>query len=996
MLASQTGRRAPKILCLVVVATGVLVLMGWYFKLTRLKSVLPGLATVKPNTALGFIALGFAVYLLSGNRGILKRDLFHVFTHLRVKLSFLFCLLTASTLAGLTLTEYFFHFDFGIDELLFKDPQSTLFPGRMSPITAANFLILCVAILCAATQSRWKLICSQITTLLVMLTSFISLLGYLNDLPSLYKIFIYSSIALPTTLAFILLSIALLWAQDDFGIAALLSGRGPGSVIARRLLPAIALIELTLISLGYLATKLGYYDLRFVPVTIVTVSVTLLSFLTLWNANLVNRIDLIRSLAIDKLSKRERQLSQSQKFAHLGDWEWNPNSKQFDLSEEMFEILGIQERSFFGLKEMLKSIKRHDRKLLKRYLNSKMPEQQINSLEIRIVRPSGTVRTLQINGTISYGKEGRIDALLGSALDITDRKRMEVDIRTLAYRLRLIVEHSPSGVALFDKNMRYLIASRRWVKDYQLEGYNYIGRSHYDLIEVSERWKAIHQRCLEGAIESSNEDYITRPNNTVQWIRWEGRPWHDQNGAVGGIIIFSEDITQRKRAELALVRANAELESKVKERTGYLDILQKISRAANEAKDFESVIQFCLEEVCKFAYWQVGHAFKIESTVGIEFISTHFWYFSDPKRFEPFKLATDQLRLKNPKSLLKAVFDSHQVIWLPNIDSNPDFQRADAAKKCGLLAGIALPVIVEREVVGILEFFSNRTQLPDTSFIDIMLQIGFQVGRVFERARTEKNLKMKALDLERSNQELEQFAYIASHDLREPLRVISNYCQLLEKKYGDRLDQNATKYMNYIIEGVGRMQTLIADLLAYSRIGRTDLEVESLDFNDALQKALQNLRVSILEHKAEIKSDKLPVLRANRTQIIQVFQNLIGNAIKFHGQAPPQITITAQEGHSEWLFSVKDNGIGIEQKYADRIFVIFQRLHTREEFPGTGIGLSICKKVIEKWGGRIWVKSQPGSGSTFYFTLPNQLTADFRAKVVDQSNAIDPRRSANG
>ena len=225
-------------------------------------------------------------------------------------------------------------------------------------------------------------------------------------------------------------------------------------------------------------------------------------------------------------------------------------------------------------------------------------------------------------------------------------------------------------------------------------------------------------------------------------------------------------------------------------------------------------------------------------------------------------------------------------------------------------------------------------------------------------------------DLERSNKELEQFAYVASHDLQEPLRMISSYTQLLAQRYEGQLDEKAHKYISYAVDGAVRMQGLINDLLAYSRVNTRGGNFEPVDSHAALGAALRNLSVAIEENRAIVINDDLPIVRADATQLSQVFQNLISNAIKFRGADLPRINISARDVGYEWIFSVQDNGIGIEAKYVDKVFVIFQRLHTRKEYPGTGIGLAICKRIVERHGGRIWYESEPGRGSTFYFTLP--------------------------
>jgi PAS domain S-box-containing protein len=241
---------------------------------------------------------------------------------------------------------------------------------------------------------------------------------------------------------------------------------------------------------------------------------------------------------------------------------------------------------------------------------------------------------------------------------------------------------------------------------------------------------------------------------------------------------------------------------------------------------------------------------------------------------------------------------------------------------------------------------------------------------ITERKRTEQQIKKAVLDLERSNRDLEQFAYVASHDLQEPLRMVASYTQLLAQKYESQLDDKAQSYIHYAVDGAMRMQRLINDLLTYSRVNTQGGPPEPTDSHAALGEALGNLATAIEENLAIVTNDDLPVVSADATQLQQVFQNLIGNAIKFRGKDSPHVHVTALREGGEWLFSVKDNGIGIDAQHAERLFVIFQRLHTRQEYPGTGIGLAVCKRIVERHGGRIWFESEPGKGSIFYFTLP--------------------------
>jgi PAS domain S-box-containing protein len=258
---------------------------------------------------------------------------------------------------------------------------------------------------------------------------------------------------------------------------------------------------------------------------------------------------------------------------------------------------------------------------------------------------------------------------------------------------------------------------------------------------------------------------------------------------------------------------------------------------------------------------------------------------------------------------------------------------------------------------------------------------------ITERKRAQQALERYNRELERSNEELEQFAYVASHDLQEPLRMVSSYTQLLAKRYKGQLDSEADEFIEFAVDGANRMQRLINDLLTYSRVNTRGGAFVETDTGDALAQARVQLGTAIEETGALISNDELPTLVADGRQLTQLFQNLIGNALKFRGDEPPRVHVSAEQQGRRWVFSVQDNGMGIDPEYREQIFEIFQRLHRRDEYPGTGIGLALCRRIVQRHGGEIWVESRPGHGATFRFTIPasqrdSQTPPDDRSKGV--------------
>lgn len=232
------------------------------------------------------------------------------------------------------------------------------------------------------------------------------------------------------------------------------------------------------------------------------------------------------------------------------------------------------------------------------------------------------------------------------------------------------------------------------------------------------------------------------------------------------------------------------------------------------------------------------------------------------------------------------------------------------------------------------------------------------------------DMKVVQKELAQSNQDLEQFAYVASHDLQEPLRMVRSFSELLAKRYKGKFDKDADEFIEFILDGSKRMQTLVQDLLAYSRVGSRAKALVPTNSREVLDGVLSQLKLALEQAGAQITFDNLPMVLADDTQLGQVFQNLISNAIKFHSDQPPKIHVSAKQSEDQWIFSVQDNGIGIDPEYFDRVFVMFQRLHGKDEYPGTGIGLAVCKRIVDRHGGKIWIQSQIGKGSTFFFSLP--------------------------
>jgi PAS domain S-box-containing protein len=416
-----------------------------------------------------------------------------------------------------------------------------------------------------------------------------------------------------------------------------------------------------------------------------------------------------------------------------------------------------------------------------------------------------------------------------------------------------------------------------------------------------------------------------------------------------GVSIFFQDITRQKLAEIALEKSERRYRSLVIATSQAVWITNAHGEVVEDIPSWRTLTGQSEEEVKGWGWLDAIHPEDREQTsrVWIEALEKKGIY-----------------QIEHRLQVADGSYRFFAVRAVPILDTNNEIQ----------------------EWIGTdTDITEQQIALRDRNLAQLALQQANEELEIKVQARTAELQKLNE-ELKRSNKDLEQFAYVASHDLQEPLRAVTGYTQLLENEYQDRLDECAQEYFAYIIDGAKRMQQLIQDLLAYSRVGTRGEEFALVDCNVALSLALSNLHIAIAQSKAIITHDPLPKLLADKTQMVQLFQNLISNAIKFCRQEPPQIHIGAllrKVGgaesctdainrvslHAEWLIWVQDNGIGIKPQYLERIFEVFRRLHTRREFPGTGIGLAICKKIVERHGGCIWAESKPGIGTVFYLTL---------------------------
>jgi PAS domain S-box-containing protein len=540
------------------------------------------------------------------------------------------------------------------------------------------------------------------------------------------------------------------------------------------------------------------------------------------------------------------------------------------------------------------------------------------SYEIELRTRRGEPRTAIYYKSTIDGPDGRPTGQVGTIVDITDRKRAEVALRESEARYRSTFELAGSGVAHIGLDRRFIRVNRRLC---EILGYTeaellrLTGRdiSHPDDLDIINQQRPA---LYAGKIDRVHvEKRYVRKDGSAVWVVFSMVVERDAAGQPLYEIGIYDDITARKGAEAALRESEERFRQTFELAGSGMAHVGLDGRFARVNRRLCEILGYRAEELIGKSVKEISHP--------------------------------------EDRNLTDAARDRVRAGALEVADFEKRYVHRD-----GHTVWVDLTVALARDAQG--------APLYEIAVFD----------DITERKHAEAALHAAHEELKRSNAELEQFAYVASHDLQEPLRMVSSYTQLIQRRYGDKLDGDAKEFMHYVVDGAARMKQLIEDLLAYSRVGTKGKEFRDIELEAALKRAVTNLRAAIEEAGAAVTWDPLPRVRGDDGQLAQLFQNLIGNALKFRGAGVPRVHVSAAEQEQEWEISVRDNGIGIEPQYFERIFMVFQRLHTKGEYPGTGIGLAICKKVVERHGGAIWVTSQPGAGSEFHFTLPKKNQGD--------------------
>lgn len=495
----------------------------------------------------------------------------------------------------------------------------------------------------------------------------------------------------------------------------------------------------------------------------------------------------------------------------------------------------------------------------------------------------------------------------------------EAQLRASEAQLRLFVEQAPVSIAMFDLRMICVAASRRWLNDYGKGRENLVGLSHYEVHpDLPERWKELHRRGLAGEVQQCEEDLWTHQDGSKSWLRWAIHPWKEATGKIGGIIVFAEDITARKRDAELLHKQQQQLALITSNMPGPLALFDRERRCLFANTSYERWFSRSSAEI-------IGHT--IEEITGPE----------AAERARPY---------------------SKRVILGEQITYENYFTNAAGQTNHGLVT-VSPQCAIDGQTTTFVVTISDITELK-------------RAERALREANEalERRVQERTAALVSANKELEAFSYSVSHDLRAPLRAIDGFSRIVLESYAAELPAEAQEYLRDVRASTQQMGRLVDDLLAFSRLGRQTIRVQAIATADMVSSVIQSLQAAPGRRRVELRVGELPACRADPSLLNQVWFNLLDNAMKYAGKREPAIIeVGYVPGSNPLTYYVKDNGVGFDMRYAHKLFGVFQRLHRAEDYEGTGVGLAIVQRIVQRHSGRVWAEAEPNRGATFFFTL---------------------------
>jgi PAS domain S-box-containing protein len=905
-----------------VIGVAIGVLLGWWWSIPALKSIVPGSTTMKVNTAIALLLTGVALLVHRSEKYTRRHELI-----------LKYCAGTAAGIAFLTTLEHMTGWNLRIDQLLMSDDALSGAPGRMSLATAVCLMLVNVALLIAETAGRYQI--AQVLIAVAAMLATVNGVGYAFGLEAFTGVASYGAMALHASISILLICLAFLFARPEDGLMDAVVDGGPGGLVIRQLLPAMFFLPLLLAWLSWQGVRAGWYEASFAMAVFVGLTINVLSYAIWAGGHLLRGFENKRQAAEGLRLQSEERLRRAVSDAPVPMIIHGDAQQILHMSRGWSDLCGYDLKDTPKLTDWIEKVEPAGTAGLTAYFTRvRTATETVRGGEFPIQTSTGAGRVWEFS-TTPLGAASDARTFVTMAVDITERKEAEAELRSLNEGLEQRIAARTTELTRVNdalKRQSDQLQEQATLLDLVRDGI--LVRDLYGTIvywsagaadmygwpaaealgKVSHQvFRAEYPRPLaeiEKQVISAGfwEGEVVHTTKTGTRILVESR-WtltRTERGAPQGFLEVNRDITARKRTQDSL--RDSELRFRAVAETAIEGI-------------------FSMDDHGKIRYWNPGaerlfgrsvnEAMGAPVTVAI------------PGRF----LTPDQIGSGEP--VVGTTFET------------------DGLRKDGSTFPLELSLSAWATSQG-AKFYTAIAR------------------DVTERKAAERALEAKADELSRSNQELEQFAYVASHDLQEPLRMVSNYTQLLARRYKDQLDADANEFIEFAVDGAKRMQELIHDLLQYARVGTRGKEFKPAAADEIVADAVANLTGAIEEAGAQVIVDTLPTLHCDASQLTQVFQNLIGNAIKFRRPgSKPVVRVSAARGEQATVVSIADNGIGIEPKYFERIFQMFQRLHGRSEYPGTGIGLALCKKIVERHNGRIRVESEAGQGTTFSFTIPD-------------------------